>query len=260
MEPCAMTKRNRTGAYLYQRPDSQNWYVRLQYPTTSGRSARGTRIEKSLRTSDRAQAEILALPYIQEHKTKLLEARPGVQVAWRHRFLPGQEHVTPDGERVLADDRELIFLNHNGAIIRREPNGEFAIALPSSLREQRAIVRSEDQQQRIARTTNADDALIETYLKHKNLAKYFEREARTVWALYKQLTNSKPLKDATRDDGRKLVDYFEKQNLKSASIQKKVGWLIAAVNLAIDEGKLTFNPLSKIVRDRNDKQRRLPMR
>ena len=61
-----------------------------------------------------------------------------------------------------------------------------------------------------------------------------------MWALYKTLTNSKPLKDATRDDGRKLVDYFEKQELKSASIQKKVGWLIAAVNLAIGEGKLKY--------------------
>jgi integrase len=80
-----------------------------------------------------------------------------------------------------------------------------------------------------------------------------------VWALYKQLTNSKPLKDASRDDGRKLVDYYEKQDLKSASIQKKLGWMIAAVNLAIDEGKLKFNPFSSIVRDRDDKQRRLPL-
>jgi len=246
-----MTDRKRKISYLFLRPDSQNWHVRLQSPTG--------RIEKSLGTPDRAQAEILALPYIQEHKTKLLEARPGVQVAWRHRFLPGQEHVMPDGERVIADDRELIFIGHNGAIIRKEPNGEFAVALPPSLREQKAILRSEDQQQRQRMAASADDALIETYLKHKNLAKYFEREARTVWALYKQLTNNKPLKDSTRDDGRKLVDYFEKQNLKSASIQKKVGWLIAAVNLAIDEGKLKFNPFSKIVRDRNDKQRRLPL-
>src|SRR6266403_2200130 len=238
--------------YLFLRNGSRNWHIKLQ-------SAGGERIEKSLGTSDRAQAEILALPYIQEHKMRLLEARPGIQVAWQHRFAPGQEHVTPDGERVLADDRELIFLNHNGAIVRREPNGEFAVALSSSLREQRIIVRSEDQRQRQRTANNADDALIETYLKHKNLAKYFEREARTVWALYKQLTNGKPLKDASRDDGRKLVDYFEKQNLKSASIQKKVGWLIAAVNLAIDEGKLKFNPFSKIVRDRNDKQRRLPL-
>jgi integrase len=187
---------------------------------------------------------------------RLLEARPGVQVTWLHRFAPGQEHITPDGERIVADDRELIFLNHNGAIVRKEPNGEFAVALPP-LREQKAVVRREEQRQRTA--TSADDALIETYLKHKNITGYYEREARAVWALYKQLTDGKPLKDANRDDGRKLVSYYEKQDLKSATIQKKVGWLTAAVNLAIDEAKLKFNPFSSIVPERDDKQRRLPL-
>ena len=235
--------------YLFLRDGSRNWQIKLQYPG-------GERLEKSLGTSDRAQAEILALPYIQEHKMRLLEARPGIQVTWQHRFAPGQEHITPDGERVVADDRELIFLNHNGAIVRKEANGEFAVALPP-LREQKAIVRREDQRQRTA--TNTDDALIETYLKHRHVTGYLEREARAVWALYKQLTNGKPLKDASRDDGRKLVIYYEKQNLKSATIQKKVGWLSAAVNLAIHEAKLKFNPFSSIVPERDDKQRRLPL-
>ncbi len=234
--------------YLFLRDGSRNWQIKLQYPDG--------RIEKSLGTSDRAQAEILALPYIQEHKLRLLEARPGIQVAWQHRFAPGQEHITPDGERIVADDRELIFLNDNGAIVRKEPNGEFAVALPP-LREQKAVVRREEQRQRTA--TSPDDALIETYLKHKNVTGYYEREARAVWALYKQLTNGKPLKDASRDDGRKLVDYYEKQDLKSATIQKKIGWLTAAVNLAIDEARLKFNPFSSIVPERDDKQRRLPL-
>src|SRR5258706_11374243 len=235
--------------YLFLRNGSRNWHVKLQSPGGEG-------VEKSLGKSDRAQAEILALPYIEKHKLRLLEARPGVQVTWLHRFAPGQEHITPDGERIVADDRELIFLNHNGAIVRKEPNGEFAAALPP-LREQKAIVRREDRRQRTA--TSPDDALIETYLKHKNVTGYYEREARAVWALYKQLTNGKPLKDAGRDDGRKLVDYYEKQDLKSATIQKKIGWLTAAVNLAIDEAKLKFNPFSSVVRERDDKQRRLPL-
>ena len=64
---------------------------------------------------------------------------------------------------------------------------------------------------------------------------------------------------ASRDDGRKLVDYYEKQDLKSATIQKKIGWLTAAVNLAIDEATLKFNPFSSIVPERDDKQRRLPL-
>jgi integrase len=171
-------------------------------------------------------------------------------------LAPGQEHITPDGERIVADDCELIFLNHNGAIVRKEPNGEFAVA-PPPLREQKAVVRREEQRRRTA--TSADDALIETYLKHKNVTGYYEREARAVWALYKQLTNGKSLKDASRDDGRKLVDYYEKQNLKSATIQKKIGWLTAAVNLAIDEAALKFNPFSSIVRERDDGLRRLPL-
>ena len=252
-----MTERKRKGSYLFLRPDSQNWHVRLQSP--------GGRIEKSLGTPDRAQAEILAMPYIQQHKMQLLKAKPG-QVAWRWRppftFGKGAQDyaaqvealgfVTPF-KQITVDGRELIILN-SGAVVRKEPNGEFALVAVPSVREQKAIAR---QDQRTA--TSPDDALIETYLKHKNITGYFEREARAVWALYKQLTNSKPLKDASRDDGRKLVDYYEKQGLKSATIQKKVGWMIAAVNLAIDEGKLKFNPFSSIVRDRDDKQRRLPL-
>jgi integrase len=234
--------------YLFLRDGSRNWQLKLQSPDG--------RIEMSLGTPDRAQAEILAYPYIQEHKVRLFEAKPGIQVTWQHRFAPGQEHVTPDGERVVADNRELIFLNDNGAIVRKEPNGEFAFALPP-LREQKAIVRREDQRRRTA--TSPDDALIETYLKYKNVTGYYEREARGVWALYKQLTGGKALKEASRDDGRKLVSYYEKQNLKSATIQKKLGWLNAAVNLAMGEGTLKFNPFSSIVPERDDKQRRLPL-
>jgi integrase len=241
-----MTERKRKRSYLFLRPDSQNWHIRLQGPE---------RIEKSLGTPNRAQAEILSLPYIQQHKMRLLEAKPG-QVGWRWRqtMEPGGEGHVVSTQQLIVDGRELMILNPSGAIMRKEPNGEFVLVSQPSVREQKAIAR---QVQRTA--TSPDDALIETYLKHKNITGHFEREARAVWALYKQLTDSKPLKDATRDDGRKLVDHFEKQDLKSASIQKKIGWLIAAVNLAMDEGKLKFNPFSKVVRQRDDKQRRLPL-
>jgi integrase len=246
---CTMIKRKRD--YLFRRPGSQNWWIKLQAPSN---------VEKSLGTSDRAHAEILALPMIAEHKAKLLEAQPRFHLAWQHRFAPGQEHVTPEGERVIADDRELIFLNHNGAIVRKERNGRLAFAQPfPSLREQQGIFRRQDAARRTDRAANADDALIETYLKHKNITGYFESEARAVWALFKQLNPGLALKDATRDNGRKIVAYYEEQGNKSASIQKKVGWLVAAVNMAMDEGKLKFNPFSKIVRNRNDKERRFPL-
>ena len=104
-----------------------------------------------------------------------------------------------------------------------------------------------------------DDKVLETYIKHRKLSGYIEREARDVWMLFKTLTNNKPLKNCDRDDGRKLVTHFEERGLKSATIEKKIAWLNAAVNLAIREGRLRFNPFASIVPRVRDKTRRLPL-
>ena len=242
--------------YLFLRPGSRNWHVKLQSPTG--------RVERSLGTPDRVQAEILALPMIAEHKVKLLEARPRLETIWKHEYEPDREHIGPDGDRVIAADRELIHLDSEGRITRRSPNGGLAHQLVGR---QKLTVRSLAEAYTEAFTgvrprrqeRTADDAIIETYLEHANITGHSERETRAVWALYKQLTDGKPLKDATRDDGRKVVQHFESQGLRSATIQKKITWLNAAVNLAIKESKLTFNPFSSVVPKRDDKQKRLPL-
>ena len=100
--------------YLFLRPGSQYWRVRFQ--------AGGRSIEKSLGTTDRAQAEVLALPMIAEHKARLLAARPRLESSWLHKYAPGREHASPDGGRIVATDHELIYLNHAGAIERTESN------------------------------------------------------------------------------------------------------------------------------------------
>ena len=246
--------------YLFLRPGSRNWHVKLQSPTG--------RVERSLGTPDRVQAEILALPMIAEHKVKLLEARPRLETTWQHKYEPGREHTSPDGERIIAADSELIHLDSEGRITRRSPNGGPAYQLVGR---QKLTVRSlaeaftgdqspfNDEVRPRRQERTADDAIIETYLKHANISGHSEHETRAVWALYKQLTDGKPLKDATRDDGRKVVQHFESQGLRSATIQKKITWLNAAVNLAIKKSKLTFNPFSGIVPKRDDKQKRLPL-
>jgi integrase len=246
--------------YLFLRPGSRNWHVKLQSP--SGR------VERSLGTPDRVQAEILALPMIAEHKIKLLEARPRLETTWQHKYEPGREHISPDGERIIAADGELIHLDSEGRIIRRSPNGGPAYQLVGR---QKLTLRSlveaftgdqspfNDEVRPRRQERTADDSIVETYLKHANIGGHSERETRAVWALYKELTDGKPLKDATRDDGRKVVQYFESQGLRSATIQKKITWLNAAVNLAIKESKLTFNPFSGIVPKRDDKQKRFPL-
>jgi integrase len=240
--------------YMFLRPGSRNWHIKLQSPTG--------RIEKSLGTPDRVQAEILALPLIAEHKAALLAARPRVETTWHHKLAPGL-HVSPDGGHIAATERELTHYDSAGAIVRTEPNSVQSVQLvgsPLTLRSvAEAFVKADfGGGRRRLPVKDADDGLFETYLKHANVTGYYKREAETAWALFKSLCE-KPLKDATRDDGRKIVQHFEAQGLKSASIRKKIGWLNSAVNLAIKEGLLTFNPFSSIVPKRDDEEKRLPL-
>src|SRR5665213_3094897 len=101
--------------YLFKRNGSQYWRVRLQM---GGRS-----VEQSLKTTDRREAELVALPMIAEHKANLLAMRTRLEPAWVPQYQPGL-HVGPDGGRLFATERELHHLDANGAVIRREPNGE----------------------------------------------------------------------------------------------------------------------------------------
>jgi hypothetical protein len=228
----------------------------VSFPTTD----RGTRF----RSSSRLEAEAAAAELIGGHKARLLAARPHMVPEWHHKLEPGREHAGPDGG---ATDRELIHIGSNGSIIRSEPNGESRyrwVAPPQpTLRGWADALAATDFGHGVTERSapvkkSGDDAILETYLKHANITGYFEREARAVWALFKSLCD-KPLKECDRNDGRKLVAHFESQGRKSATIQKKIGWLTAACNLAIKEGELKFNPFSNVAPRRKDKLKRLPL-
>jgi integrase len=240
--------------YIFEHPESRNLYIRL-------RNSAGRRYVQSLGTTDRREAEIAALPLIAQHKQRLLDARPKVVPTWMREYEPGL-HTGLNGERIFATTTELHYLGEDGHTIRTEPNGVTVRRLVggplSARREFDALDEAHDERPAVPKK-NGDDELLEIYLKHRSITGHFEREARNVWALYKRLTDSKPLKDADRDDGRKLVAHFEGEGLKSATIEKKVGWLNAMVHLAIKEGRLKFNPFSSVVPKRDDKQRRLPL-
>jgi integrase len=244
--------RQRKRDYLFLRPNSRYWRVRFQL---GGRS-----VEKSLGTTDRQQAEIMALPLIAQHKAKLLEARPRFETSWRPEYEPGREHIKPNGERVIATERELLHLDAEGRIIDKTENGGLFHQLVTDKKlTLRSLMEAYGIGRPAAPTKNGDDAILETYLKHANITGHFEREARNVWALFKTLTNGKPLKECTRDDGRRLVEHFRNEDLKSATINKKIAWLNAAVNFAMKEGTARFNPFASIVPKVDDGERRVPL-
>lgn len=215
------------------------------------------------------QAELLTLPQIAEHKAALLASKLHVETSWQRQYEPGL-HEGANGERIAATDRELTIYDASGKPLRTEQNGGLTVQLiggkgPMTLRSLteaylNADFGEDDPPLRKvgAPIRNGDDALLETYLAHKNITGYYEREAGDVWATFRSLCD-KPLKDCDRDDGRKLVAHYEAQDLKSGTIEKRVGWLRATVNLAIAEGRLKFNPFAGVVPERNDKMKRLPL-
>jgi len=246
--------------YLFQRSGSSNWWIKLQSP--------GNRVEKSLRTSDRKEAEIIALPMIAHHKAALLATKPRLEAVWRYEYEPSADlQKGPNGERVAASATELKFYGSGGKLLRTKPNGGPSLRIANLQHrlgipyvDDRLIEFTEEARARV-KPKIADDAILDTYITHRRINGYNEREARDVWALFKTLTDGKSLKDCNRDDGRKLVAHFAEQGLRTKTIEKKIAWLNAAVNLAISEGRhKSINPFSSIIpEDKDRSRRRLPV-
>jgi integrase len=237
--------------------------LRLQTP---GRPV----FEVSLGTRDEREAEIIAYrdygDKIAEHKAALLARRPHTETAWRRELEPGL-HDTPNG-KIFATATELHHLDAEGRTVRTVPNGRERtdfIAVPSRLGINVPIAIGEATAAADftgPAVKSADDTIIDTYLKHAGITGYSAKEAWDIFALFKRLTNNKPLSRCTRDDGRALVRYMQEQNpkIKRGTIQKKLTWLVAAANLAIEEGKLTLNPFAKVLPKKKpgDVMKRLP--
>jgi integrase len=270
--------------YLFKPRNSENWWIRLQHtnPDLPGVGKTG-RLERTLGTRDRIEAEVLAGPLINEHRKWRLSQpsrRPSVVTEmWQHELEPGKAHVDAEGRTVIATDRELTTVNADGSLTTR-PNGapswnysgvigsdnpDFRRATMQVLVDRELKARDRPKLQ----GKDADDVLFRNYLEHGGKARAgvhgeARKEAENIWHLMKSRLEGKRLKDMTRADGRELVAYLEKTkdhkgNLpKSATVQRKMKTLAAVVNLAISDGQLTFNPFSSVAPNRNDALVRLP--
>jgi hypothetical protein len=114
--------------HIFLRPNSKYWRVRLQM---DGRSA-----EKSLGTTDRDEAVVLAGPLIIEHRARLLAARAPEGVRWQSEHPPGL-HDGPDGGKIFATDRELPYMEVSEKVTIKGPNDglgglRFALLAPDA--------------------------------------------------------------------------------------------------------------------------------
>jgi integrase len=273
--------------YLFQRKEGGNWYVRLQPP--------GDKLtERSLGTPDLKAAEIAAADLIKHHKALMYQRRQArvttfVHKDWIHDYEPGL-HTLPEGGHVMATETVLTFTDAAGKITGTKPNGGPVVhlsgaPLPAALEFQvfddamagkigEGPVGSE-RSKFVAAKSHPDDVVLETYLTHsgiievKNGATIIndairERQAREVWRIFRTIVG-KPLRECTREDGRAIVAYMvdeaeaDDREIKSATLRRRMVPLVAAVNLAIDEGKHKgINPFAACVPKRDDEDERAP--
>jgi integrase len=206
--------------------------------------------EKSLRTTDVKLAGIRAADLINAHKEFMYARRPVVTEFWRPDYKLGLQVI--DGRQVFADETKLRDAV-TGEVIG--PNGGPADLLTPAPVGGPSFKVYDDAKRPTPVVKDGDDKLLETYIKHNGITGYREREARTMWHIFKTEVK-KPLKECTRDDGRKIVEHLGEA--KSATLRRRMVPLVAIVSLAIREGKLTFNPFAGCVRNGDDAERRLP--
>ena len=185
--------------YLYRRPGSRNWWLRLKSDDPA------FRVNRSTGTADYNEAYLQSLPVIQAHQQRLAEKPRMVTTAeWKPDYRQGVHTV--EGVQVLATERDLYSLDGK----RIGSNGGFARSLvmpgkwtptkhmqahladaDETIRRAEGLPAAVSQSRTVAVKTE-DDKIFESYKSHggengtgvkaKNV-----KECETMWHLYKTL-------------------------------------------------------------------------
>ncbi|MDB5507551.1 MAG: putative integrase [Hyphomicrobiales bacterium] len=258
------------GTYLTKRKRSQHWQLELRFPTgfefdmlTYGMFEGKRHFIKSMKTPDRAEAEFRAAEHIHHFRLAVYRWRQLTRPTDPARpqplsFSKGRKHPDGlqqiDGMQAVVVGPVITFYGPTGQPMKIEEN---PLAWRTSApmvedAETAASVLYLDREADLPtkfkpKRRNGDDAIIEAYIKDKALQPRIADDARSAWAIYKEKVGT-PLSRATRKDGKELARMLAETGAARATVQKKVGWLSAAITHAIAEDQFAgVNPFSKVV-------------
>ena len=210
---------------------------------------------------DRAEAEILAMLMIEQHKRDLYMARRNPNLrrmlkvdTIRCRYPIGSSTLD-DGTQVFATKLEAILIR-NDVVVGREDNAIVDFLDVTQTFDPNTKGRKSGEK---LKYVDNDRGILEEYLRYRGhaLDSAHAGEARTTWDLFKAFTNGKLIKDCTRADGRAYAAHLRGQGAKTATIMKKISYLAAPINHATETGDLSANPFFRVIDQIDDKLERL---
>ena len=159
-----------------------------------------------------------------------------------------------DGFRTATKDTVTVW--KNGIEITSWPNSgddEVSVAYGSTADKLKAL-RATDPDREKTVVRDVDQEWIDETQPNPRI----ERDCRQTYALFREVCPGKTFVTATYEDGVALSKHMYGQDLKYATVNKKVGWLRAAINVALlpkhcsKYPKLKLNCFTNVVAYRDD--------
>lgn len=276
----------RPGSYLFQRKGSRNWHLRLQYPNDGMRQAAHyltgvmppRKIERSLGTTDRAEAEVLAGPDILQHRKIVIAYQamldPG-RYQGRINFVPvhkpGVPTLNEDGSTTIATKDQVIHVTADGVQTTAPNTLEKVFKLDMTkvdpvqrraLRELAERIEKPVVPVQPALQIDVDKEIVENWITARKPSQTHINAARNMLALFQEMFPKLTFATADRDDAAKMVARLEELGNVSATIKSKLGTLVTAVNFEMERKnpRVRFNPFSRAARKKkDDTTKRLPL-
>ncbi|MGN7124381.1 hypothetical protein [Methylorubrum thiocyanatum] len=249
--------------HLFRRGKSGIYYARFQYPAETGEPER----KFSLKTTDRAVALSRIAFRVAEHKAYLAAlasiSKNRDQEAYlttvAQRFEEGEHHLD-DGSRVIVAQGTALICKQGGSWEPFDNTERREVLYPMTpeveawmeLLSKRGIMhlnpefgtpvwRSESRVEQAGQTKSKPKAkadrdeltrLVEFWIEGKKRSKHIANEARGVLAVWHEISGGKAIRDARREDGKKLREHLFAIGNKLPTVQKKIGHLRAALKYA----------------------------
>lgn len=248
-----MTRPNERGERDYLELRNGIWHIRFQYPPAVQASACElygwaewqADWKKSLGTRDRREADVLAQPYVANHKELMLyhAARTDRSKKWGDVILvwtmePSDKAIqNPDGSTTMADEHFITHIDKDGNV-RRQPNkrrlaAKLDLAAVGSEPEYLAHA-AERRKQRALTEPDVDLEAIDHYIKKLSLRKDDADGTRRTLADFKAVTGGRAIARSSEEDVENLIEWLaEERDLTGSRIKKLVSFLRAAVNYGI---------------------------